>query len=359
MKDFLKSFILSLRNHQTGVLEDDPRGVDAAKSDFLHEERVPAPTPDPFGNPRITGSRYPYENQGSTSECVPHGVALAYAIEREKDGGEFVRVSQTFVYRHRANYPGEGAWMPDIFNIIRKYGAPLFSTLPTPSSEALANAVVITAQMYREAEIFRGDEFYTLENPKDFEEIARIAQLGHGVPIIIYARWVEWAILVPFVQSLLERFGAPINHCVCVLPQSGHWFEGKRYVTIQDSAWFGGYKLRHLSEDFIKARCYAAAYWDTVKFIGSGERPNVVFTKVLKLGSEGDEVKKMQTLLIAEGFLPTDCASGYFGGRTLAGVRVFQNRYAADILVPLGLDAPTDMWGSACIAKANKLCYRS
>lgn len=353
----LLAFLAGKYQYQTGVTQD-PRTAEAKEQDYLHEERIPAPIPDPFSNPRMTESPYPYENQNRTSECVPHAWTLALAIERVKDGGEYARLSQTFVYRHRANYPTEGSWPQDIANILRKYGAPLYSTLPTPKTEAEANNVVLTAQMYTEAEIYRGDEYYILEEPRDFDEIARIAQQGHAVPILIYARWAEWAVTVPFVESFLASIGAPIRHCVCVLPKSGHWYNNERYVTVQDSAWFGGFKLRHVSERFTRTRAYGAGYWDTVKFIGSGDRPEYVFTNTLRHGTQSEEVRQMQKLLIAEGLLPVDCATGYFGGRTLAGVRAFQNKYAEDILIPIGLNEPTNTWGSACIAKANKLCFK-
>lgn len=357
MFEFIKT--LFVRHYPTGVCED-PRSVEQKACDYLHEERVPAPVPDPFSNARITTSPYPYENQVSTSSCVPHGVGLALGIERELDKGHYVRLAPLFIYRQRTNYPAEGSWPQEIFSLYRKYGAPLYETLPTEkySTERQANGVVLTTQMYTEAEIFRGDEYFMLEEPKDFEEIAKIAQQGHGVPILIYARYAEWARLFPIVESFLNLIGAPVRHCVCVLPRSGHWYNNERYITVQDSAWFGGYKLRHLSESFIKARCYGAGYWDTVKFIGAGERPKYTFTKILKVGAQSEEVKMVQKLLIAEGLLPTDMASGYFGGRTLAAVRAFQNKHSDRILRPLGLDAPTDTWGSMCIAVANEICKK-
>lgn len=342
--------------NNTGVVAD-PRPEAKKEEDYLHEERAQkAGVEDPFGNKRMTESPYPYENQNSTSECVPHSVALALGVERQIDGPGFVRLSPTFLYRLRSNYPQEGSWMQGMFDIARKYGAPLAATLPTPVLEQQANAAVLTAQMYLEAEVYRGNEYYTLESYNDIETIAKIAQSGHAVPILIYATWAEWAVKIPFVQGFLEALSAPIRHCVTVLPKSGHKDGGKRYVTVQDSAWFGGFKLRHVSEAFIKVRCYGAAYWDTVQIIGGGPRPKYVFTRNLKVGDNSEEAKKMQLLLISEGLLPIDCATGYFGGRTLAGVRAFQNKYADEILKPLGLDAPTNSWGSMCIAKANKLC---
>ena len=348
----------------TGVL-DDPRSDEDKEQDYLHEERASAyaaPIPDSFSNPKITESPYPIENQWRTSSCVPHGTTLALGIERKADGDEvYSRLSPLFTYRLRSNYGREGSSLPEMLSLGKKYGAPLFATLPTRTgmTEAQANALVLSGQAYTEAEIYRGLEYYSLEEPRDFEAIAAIAQQGHGVPILIYATYDEWAREYPVVLNpKLNPLYAQVRHCVCVLPKSGFWENGTRYVVIQDSAHFGGKSLRYVSEAFIKARCYGAGYWDTVQFIGSGKRPRYTFTKPLRVGSSGPEVQVMQQLLIAEGVLPVDCATGYFGGRTLAGVRAFQNKYAADILLPLRLDEPTSTWGSACIAKANQLCTR-
>lgn len=353
------TYILSFlrKKYPTGVLQD-PRDAADKLCDYLHEERLPVKVDDPFSNQKIVESPYLYENQAGTFSCVPHGVGLALAIERKTDNGVYARLSWLFGYRLRSNYPSEGSWFQDIFNIYRKWGAPLYSSLPTAPNmtEAQANSVVCTAQMYTEAELYRGNEYYMFESPNDFEEIARVAQRGHAVPILIYSRLGEWSRQYPIIESALELFGAPVRHCVCILPYSGFTEGGTRFVVAQDSAWFGGIKLRYLSEAFIKSRCYAAGYWDTVKTLPTGAYPKYTFTKVLKYGSSGPEVTAMQKLFIAEGLLPDDLASGYFAGRTLAALHAFQNKYANEILVPLSLEYPTDIWGSASIAKANKLC---
>lgn len=342
----------------TGLIPD-PRPESEKKRDYLHEERLFAGAADPFANPKIIESPFPYENQYGTGSCVPHAVTLALGIERKLDGVGFVRLSQLFVYRLRKNYPQAGSWLQDIFNICAKFGSPLFTTLPTKPTvtEASANTVVLTAQMYTEAEIYRGKEYYFITNYKDISELAKVASAGHGVPVIVYARYDEYAFVYPKVVAKELRIeDADVVHNVTVLPTGGFWENGIRYVAIQDSALFGGFKIRYLSEEFIAKRTNGAAYWDTVKIIGSGVPPKYTFTKILKYGSRGEEVRKMQLLLISEGLLPTDCATGNFFGRTLAGLHAFQNKYAAEILLPIGLDAPTDVWGSRCIAKANQLC---
>lgn len=361
MTAFIK-WLISLwqPQHFTGLpYPADPRTPEDQQKDYAHEERVFPQAKDPFGNSPITDSPFkPYYNQVGTSSCVPHGVGLALAIERKADVGVWARLSPLFAYRLRSNYPQEGSYPPNIFDMYAKYGAPLLDSLPEVNTEAQANGVVLTAQMYTEAEIFKGKEFYTLQTFNDIAALANIAAAGHGVAILIYATYKEWAQAVPQILTpgLVLDATTPIRHCVCILPNSGFIRDGKRYVTIQDSSPFGGFYLRDVSEDFIAARCYGAGYWDTVETIGSGPRPQYTFTKTLKYGSKGPEVVAMQKLLIAEGVLPADCATGNFYGRTLAGVRAFQNKYADKILVPLGLDAPTNTWGSMCIAQANALC---
>lgn len=355
----LLSYIQSLfssDNHYTG-LNPDPRLSSEKQKDYAHEERAVATPTDPFGNLQILKSPYFYENQNQTSSCVFHGTGLALAIERKADVNEYVRISQIFGYRLRNNYPSEGYYLQGGCDIYRHNGAPLYTTLPTPINEALANSIVITDQERNEAQIYKGGEYYTVRDYTNIDTIAGIAQQGHGVPILIYATQDEWGRDYPEIQNAnMNPNYAPIRHCVCVLPNSGFMLGGKKYVTIQDSAWFGGKQLRYLSEDFVKARCYGAVYWDTVQILSSGPRPKYNFVAVLKYGSTGKDVTAMQQLFVAEGLLPTDCVTGNFYGRTLAALHAFQNKYAADILIPNGLTAPTDTWGASCIKKANLLC---
>ena len=366
--DFFSSRIFGNDLYDTG-LRDDPRPEEKKKEDYLHDERLISEMPLPpgtYSNEKIIESPYPYENQWYVGSCVPHGVGLAFGIEHKADANFYVRVAQLFAYRLRSNYPKPGAWLVDIFNIFRKYGAPIYPSLPTNPrmTEAQATAIVLSAEMYREAEIYRGGEFYSLETPNDIDELAKIAQLGHAVPILLYATDAEWSREFPVILNpALDSLKAPIRHCVCILPKSGWAHYGANgettwYVTVQDSAWFGGFKLRHLSEEFIKARVFGAAYWDTVQILGDGPRPVHTFTKVLQFGANSEEVRMMQKLLISEGLLPTDCATGYFGGRSLAAVKAFQSKYASDVLIPLGLDEPTGIWGAFSIAKANSLCKK-
>ncbi len=352
--DWLKS--LSNPSSDTGVIFDK-RSPQEKNRDYSAEERLIAGVPDPFGNAQITESPYPYENQNRTYSCVANSVGLALAIERKMDTGTYARLSPMFAYRQRQNYAGEGCYPQNIFDIYRHSGSPLYTTLPTPQTEEQANAIQLTEQQYNEANEFKGLNYFTINNYSNIVTLGTIAMQGHAVAILIYGTQDEWGREYPeiLVSNLPLNASTEIRHSVCVLPYSGFVKDGKRYLTIQDSAWFGGRRIRHLSEEWISKRVYGAIYWDTVASIGGGPRPKYTFTKILRFGNQNPEVKVMQQLLISENLLPADMASGYFGGRTLAAVNAFQIKYANDILVPLGLDTPTGNWGSMSIAKANKL----
>lgn len=341
----------------TGLLPDPRTGAEKLQ-DYAHSEREYPTAADPFSNQNITQSPYPYFNQLSTSSCVPHAVGLALEIERKNDVGDLEQISPIFIYRQRSNYPGEGSYPPEIYGLYKKNGAPLLTTLPTPQYEVQANSVILTPQMFTEAQIFKGKTYWTVDTGyNDISKLANIAAQGHGVTITLYATEAEYSREYPVILNpSLNQYAAEIRHEICILPNSGFMKDGIKYVTAQDSAWFGGWKIRHLSEEFIRSRVTGAGYWDTVSALGSGSRPHYNFTLNLQVGSRSSEVKVLQTLLISEGFLPSDCATGYFGGITLAGVKAFQSKYSDVILTPVGLSEPTGYWGPSSRKQANILC---
>ena len=90
----------------------------------------------------------------------------------------------------------------------------------------------------------------------------------------------------------------------------------------------------------------------------------ITFTRNHSMGNTGGEVMDIQkflnsasdTMVATTGAGSPGNETSYFGGLTKAAVVKFQNKYAANILTPVGLSAGTGYWGPSSRAKANSLC---
>jgi len=82
------------------------------------------------------------------------------------------------------------------------------------------------------------------------------------------------------------------------------------------------------------------------------------FTRNLTVGMSGDDVKALQEILIAEGTWtrPDIGATGYFGPITKASLAAFQEKYADEILAPLGLTKGTGYFGPSTRSFLEKQC---
>lgn len=81
------------------------------------------------------------------------------------------------------------------------------------------------------------------------------------------------------------------------------------------------------------------------------------FNVNLKYGDSGEEVYSLQTALIKEGFSVgnDEQSKKYFGEMTASAVSGFQQKYADEILTPLGLKYGTGYVGKSTRAKLNQL----
>lgn len=88
------------------------------------------------------------------------------------------------------------------------------------------------------------------------------------------------------------------------------------------------------------------------------------WSRNLTTGATGDDVMKLQkflnsdsaTMVATSGAGSSGNESSYFGPATKAAVAKFQNKYASEVLTPLGLSAGTGYFGASSRVKANALC---
>ena len=82
---------------------------------------------------------------------------------------------------------------------------------------------------------------------------------------------------------------------------------------------------------------------------GESEQEGLTFNRNLSLGMRGEDIKNLQEVLIKEGvWSRSDIgATGYFGSITKEAVINYQEKYAAEILEPLGLIKGTGFVGSS------------
>lgn len=80
-----------------------------------------------------------------------------------------------------------------------------------------------------------------------------------------------------------------------------------------------------------------------------------VFNQDLSFGMTNDEVKALQQALDLEGCFNFDSYTGYYGPITREGVNCFQQKYASEILTPLGLTSATGYFGPSSRAKMNAI----
>jgi hypothetical protein len=95
---------------------------------------------------------------------------------------------------------------------------------------------------------------------------------------------------------------------------------------------------------------------------GSGVCP-YTWTRSLSNGATGDDVMKLQMFLNDNGFTVSSSGAGspgqestYYGSKTGAAVKMYQEANASSVLAPVGLTSGTPFFGPSTRAYANSMC---
>jgi len=311
-----------------GIVED-PRSLFAKGQDYKTSDLA-------MGDIKLDWKEYNEEdfkpliiqNQDGSSSCVAQAVSKILAMHEIKEGKDYTRLCPKFIYTRRENYPDGGMWLPNALDIAVKHGSCPEAFMPCDNKgESFMNDKAELKACVEQASKFKGKAYFQIVGGID--EIAKVIEQGYGVLLGARFDYDEWTDVPTLHADSKREVGhgiAGTRYCL---------YKGEKAIMIEDS-WgptYGKGGVRILTESFIKNRVFYAGY------ITSLEDVKFIFTKTLKMGSKGLDVKMLQTKLN----LTVD---GIFGLKTKTAVKHFQGLHN---LVPDGIV------GKKTNAELNKL----
>jgi hypothetical protein len=353
MFNYLKKLLFTLGQLlfkiKTGVIGDDrtPKQVENA-----FDNREIAGATVPVWKEKTVWKSYPIKRQWGTFECVAQSTTKHLAINNINDFAGYIPLSSGFFYDWRSNKPQGGMSYVDAMSIAVNRGSCRDERIRQRFQES-DPAPKIDRSMIDEAKMFRGRAFFE-DKVRSLDSVAQIID-ERGSCILWFwfdEKGTEWwkpepSILYPGL-GVYDR-GAT-RHAVLGVDYGIR--NGKWVVKIEDTAGNSSAlndQDRFIDADFMK-RCFVSGY--VVDFVNPPaiDKPKWTGKKTLQVGSKGEDVKTLQKILSLEGFFNYPEFTGFFGGATRMGVIKLQEKYADEILKPLGLTKPTGIVGKSTLS---------
>jgi len=325
---------------KTGVIGDDrtPKQIDNA-----FDNREISGTTVPVWKEKTVWKSYPIKRQWGTFECVAQSTTKHLAINNINDFAGYIPLSSGFFYDWRSNKPQGGIGHVDAMGIAVNRGSCRDERIRQRFRES-DSAPEITQSMIDEAKMFKGTAFFE-DKVRSLDSVAQIID-ERGSCFVWF--WFdenghEW--WLPYPRIIYPNLGTndrgATRHAVLAVDYG--LINGKRYLKIEDSAGNStalNDQDRFIDADFMK-RCFVSGY--VVDFVNPPaiDKPKWTGKKTLQVGSKGEDVKTLQKILSLEGFFNYPEFTGQFYGATRMGVIKLQEKYASEILTPLGLSKGT------------------
>jgi len=297
----------------------DTRPASARDKDYDAKEIAGVHHTTPFGHKKITRLTATVYSQEFTSSCVPH--AFYTQLEYEKLVKPAPKgMSQLLTYRKRANFPNPGTAAVDAYNRIRE-GQSENNSAPVKKNhrEAEANSL----PYLKGSPLISDFEYFTINN---YASVPSEVSRGKAITIFIYATEAEWSQEYVKIQTPnLSINDAYVRHAVCLVPQGDFKENATLWLTVHDSAAFGGRFLRYMDMDFFMKRGYFAA---KVYGKNQGPTPPPPVTALPLVACEFKEqnrnVLNLQGYLIQKGLLESQYQTGYYGNLTAKALLEWQ-----------------------------------
>ena len=324
--------------------------------DYIVDEIAADVAVVPFENSRIDVLTATVYNQWLVGSCVPHGIITQ--LEYEGLIPPNLSISQLRAYRKRLNYAQPGCIGPDMYDKI-KHGQS--NDFPTPAhfTENQATAMPYVAGD-RLIDDFNYFQYKKEDGTWDVEQIVKDIAIGKAIAPFIYATDAEWAReYVDIITPNLALEGAEVRHCVCLIPSGDFTENGRQWVSVHDSAKFGGRHLRYVTYEFLKKRLYfGAKVYKGAEIPVPPTPPHVDLPLVAcEQGNKGENVLNLQEYLIEKGFLEKNYATSYFGAISAKALLWFQlfhhDKFSSKIPEILGWGGK--YWGPQSIKVVEEL----
>lgn len=260
---------------------------------------------------------FPPYNQNQSYSCGANALAKALGIAYSTRYGVYVPFSRVNIYQRRYGAPSAGMTLWDMFNIISN-GVTLEQLTPeTFNTDADIDKIFIDQFKKDVGAVFKTTGGVYL--PNDIDLIASTIQTtGKGVILLTWFTASEWSAKTPVIQNRWLGSSDPTSIRHFVVAVDYVMFNGMKYLVIEDSAWFGGYNQRLVSEDWVKNRISTAAYPMNFKF---------TITNVNR-SYDGMTIISAQKCLQDLGFFPTNVAfAEVVGNVTRQSLIKFQAKY--------------------------------
>jgi len=263
--------------------------------------------------------KFPDYNQFYTMMCGAFSAKKMLGILYYLKYKKWIEFAEEDCYQRRKNKPGVGMYMTDIFKIMAEGMTLKELTGAIIKYDSDADNCVIEPFKRDIGKVFaiKNPEPIWI-NPKNIDEIASVIQVtGKGVLLNVFFTDEEWSREFPKVVDLGLYYGAKRSKLHFIVATDYTLIKGKKYIVIEDSAYFGGFPKRYLSEEFLVARVQYGAYPMTFKFIEAESKETFTGTII-----------SLQKCLQSVGDFPANI--GFYeamGPATREALKKFQARY--------------------------------
>lgn len=271
---------------------------------------------------------FPIYNQNQSFMCGANALSKALGIAFNTTYGTYLTFSRADIYQRRFNRPGAGMALYDMFSIASG-GVTLEQLTPKEIlTDNDAESLVIENFKHEVGKVFSISSG-GIYPPNDIEAIASVIQTtGKGVILLTYFLTDEYSKELPVQtdSSLTSTENRALRHFIVAVDYT--LINGQKYLWCEDSAHFGGFNKRLISESWIKNRVIQTGYPMNFKFTSGG---------TVKPVYDGVTITSAQKCLRYEGLFPTNIAFvENLGPVTKKAIIAFQLKYGIQQTGTLG-----------------------